>query len=360
MDIRSQEFQRLFEFSHDAVAITDKEGNILDVNKAFLITYGYTKEEIIGKNPRILKSHHSTREFYSEMWRQILDSKIGFWQGEIINLTKDKREIPVHLSINAIRGDDGEIKNFLGIAFDLTRRKKLEEIRKKYIDFIVHDLRGPLTLVMANAEFLKINLREVVADKLKKRLELISVNARRLDCMVKDMLDFSRFEEGIGLTPRKEKVDWRKIVEESILPFEGLPKEFFINGKPYPCEIGEVELNADGEMLRRIIYNLLSNAFKHSISKVELRYTIEGNHLLIDVTDDGEGIDAEDARHIFDTFVQTDRGVRMGGVGLGLSIVKSFVEAHGGFIDVETASGSGTRFYVRLPVVSRTLQESNI
>ncbi|HXI10805.1 MAG TPA: PAS domain-containing protein, partial [Thermodesulfobacteriota bacterium] len=134
----TEEFQRVFRFSNDAVAVTDKEGSIMDVNHAFLDLYGYTREEVIGQNPRILKSGHSTKEMYEAMWKDILDPEKNFWKGELINKRKDETEVPVLLSINAIKGPDGEIKSFLGIAFDMSEKKESERTNKMYIDHIVH------------------------------------------------------------------------------------------------------------------------------------------------------------------------------------------------------------------------------
>ncbi|MCR4288107.1 MAG: PAS domain-containing protein, partial [Deltaproteobacteria bacterium] len=99
----TNEFQKLFRFSNDAVVVTDRDGNIMDVNQAFLDIYGYNKDEVLGKNPRLLKSGYFTKEQYELMWADILDPKKGYWKGEIINKRKDGSEVPALLSINAIK-----------------------------------------------------------------------------------------------------------------------------------------------------------------------------------------------------------------------------------------------------------------
>lgn len=92
----SQEFQRIFRCSNDAVCVTDRSGRIMDVNQAFLKLYGYEKDDVLGKNPRIIKSEHTTKEQYESMWADILNEAKGFWQGQIIN---KKRTGPRCLSL---------------------------------------------------------------------------------------------------------------------------------------------------------------------------------------------------------------------------------------------------------------------
>ncbi|HEY4706001.1 MAG TPA: PAS domain-containing protein [Thermodesulfobacteriota bacterium] len=78
----TDEFRRIFKFSNDAVAITDRDGSIIDVNPAFIETYGYQRHEVLGRNPRVLKSLHSTAALYEKMWNDILDPSTGYWRGE--------------------------------------------------------------------------------------------------------------------------------------------------------------------------------------------------------------------------------------------------------------------------------------
>ncbi len=190
--ILTNEFQKLFRFSNDAVAVTDRDGSIIDVNQAFLDIYGYQKEEVIGKNPRLLKSGHFTKEQYERMWADILDPDKGCWKGEIINKRKDGSEVPALLSINAIKDPKGGIRNFLGIAFDMTRQKELDKLNKVYVDYIVHDIRGPLTSIMANSELLLMQLDPQAMEKDRKRLDAIIVSAQRIDNLTHDMLNFIR------------------------------------------------------------------------------------------------------------------------------------------------------------------------
>ncbi|WKZ33429.1 MAG: PAS domain-containing sensor histidine kinase [Thermodesulfobacteriota bacterium] len=342
----TEEFRRIFKFSNDGVAITDRDGSIIDVNPAFLDTYGYQRHEVLGKNPRILKSHHSTVGLYETMWNDILDPSKGFWRGEIINIARDGTEVPVLLSINAIKDEQGEIRNFLGIAFNMAREKKLEKLRKMYIDHIVHDIRGPLTSISINSELLLMG--QELSEKSRKKLNVILSSAQKIESMTSDILEFSRAENG-KLALRKGAVKLPDIVRDAALPFEGSGKKLFAGGAPMSDGSLDFEVYADEDKLRRVIYNLLSNAFKHASEIVDLSAEAGPDGLKFTVWNDGKGIPQEEAERIFDAFYQTAEGVKTGGAGLGLSIVKSFVEAHGGRVWVEAGKERGVTFGFTIP-----------
>jgi len=348
--ILSEEFQRVFRFSNDAVAVTDRDGNIIDVNQSFLEAYGYTKAEVLGKNPRMLKSEHSTPELYERMWSEILDPKKGWWRGEIINLAKGGREVPVRLSINAIKDPDGRIKNFLGVAFDMTREKEFDRINKMYIDYIIHDMRSPLMTIMTNAELLLMQSDERIPAKMQKKFKVILSCSEKLNHMTSDILDYSRAQSG-SLILRKEKTSLLKIMRDAIMPFEHMGKKLFLNGFSYEeAVLEDAQAVVDADKLQRVIYNLLSNAFKNASTEVRLFVDFTPEEVRFVVTDDGKGISNREAARIFEVFYQTDEGVKSGGAGIGLNIVKSFVEAHGGTVWVEPGHGHGATFGFTLPL----------
>ncbi len=348
----SNEFQRMFRFSNDAVAVTDTRGNILDVNQAFLDTYGYSRMELLGANPRILKSHHSSRELYVRMWADILDPAIGYWRGEIINLRKDKTEVPALLSISAIKDESGEIVNFLGVALDMTAEKDLERLRKMYIDYIIHDMRGPLTTIMLNSDLLQMQIEALIPEKAKKKLDVIRHSSQRLSHMTSDILDYSRLQSGAHVSLDRKRLPFGRVFKDAAMPFEAVGKRFIVNGVDYADYVfDDAEVFVDPEKLNRVIYNLLGNAFKYASSAVAVWFSVNDEGLTMTVEDDGKGIDRKDAERIFEAFYQGQDGIRSGSAGLGLSIVKSFVEAHGGRVWSEPGLGKGARFSLHIPDV---------
>jgi diguanylate cyclase (GGDEF)-like protein/PAS domain S-box-containing protein len=115
----------VFDSSSDGITITDIQGRILQVNPAFVEVTGYTREEILGKNPRILRSGRQTRSFYEKMWRSINDT--GQWQGEIWNRRKNGIEYPEWLTITAVKDDEGMVTNYVGTFRDITLSKAAED-----------------------------------------------------------------------------------------------------------------------------------------------------------------------------------------------------------------------------------------
>jgi len=344
------EFQRIFKYSNDAVTITDADGSIIDVNPAFLETYGYKKEEVLGRNPRFLKSEHSTPEMYERMWSDLLDPEKGFWQGELINLTRDGREVPMLLSINAIKDSSGRIRNFLGIAFNMTGQKELARLNSLYVDYVLHDIKGPLMTVALNAEHLLGELRGRVPEKTIKRVKSILDSVRSVENMALDMLEFSRMRTGaVQLDLRK--VSLEDVLVPAVLPFVSQSKRILVNGRPFTGSAVEgITLEVDPHKTTRIIFNLVSNAVKHASSEVRIWYRLHNGWFELSVSDDGAGISSEEAARIFDAFYQTEEGIKTGGAGLGLSIVKAFVEAHGGSVWVRP--GKGATFGFTMPVAS--------
>lgn len=340
--ILTEEFQRFFRFSNDGVAVTDRYGFIIDVNQAWLDTYGYERQDVLGRNPRILKSPHSTRGLYEKMWKDILDPGKGFWRGEIINLRKNGTEVPVLLSVNAIKDKDNEIRHFLGIAMNMTRQKELEKLNKMYIDYIIHDIRGPLTSIMANTELLQLQLEGKITEKGIKKLDTILNSAQKINNMTADMLDYSRAGSGV-LTVKKDMSSFAKILKEAVTPFISSEKKLSVNGAPYDeGKVTDRLIDVDHDKIQRVVYNLLSNAFKHAKTSVNLDYEFVADGLKVTVSDDGKGISRENAERIFDAFYQAPDGIKSGGAGLGLSIVKNFTEAHNGRVWVEPSSRPGS------------------
>ena len=175
-------FYKSFLSSNDMMIITDKEGTIIDVNPSFERIYGYSKEEVLGKNPRILKSTHSTPELYKNMWENLLEK--GYWSGELINVDKLGNEHPVLLSISALRNEK-EITHFVGIAVDITEKKSAEERIKELSlfpetnpDIVMKlDRTGNILYMNPAAETLidnlKISVKELLPDNLEDKIRTV-------------------------------------------------------------------------------------------------------------------------------------------------------------------------------------------
>lgn len=144
----------VFESSTEAIMITDIKGDLLSVNNAFVQITGYRADEVIGKNPSMLSSGLQDRNFYQKMWASILQN--GLWQGELINRRKDGRSYDVNLSISASRDSNGSLQHYIGIASDITSRKKAEERLKLSASVFSHANEGIL-ITDADGNILDVN-----------------------------------------------------------------------------------------------------------------------------------------------------------------------------------------------------------
>lgn len=165
----------VFENSPEAILITDPDGRILRVNRAFAEITGYSPEEVVGRNPRLLGSGRHGPEFYAAMWRSI--ERTGAWRGEIWNRRRSGEVYPEWLSITAVKDKDGHVTQYVGTFSDLTERKRIEEERSR---LALHD---PLT-GLVNRPFLEENLRLAIVHAL---------DAERTVALV--LLDLDRFDK---------------------------------------------------------------------------------------------------------------------------------------------------------------------
>ncbi len=222
--------------------------------------------------------------------------------------------------------------------------RQIEQERRKLGQLIVHDLRGPISAVMANAELIKRRATGEIAEMIGDVL----VAAEHLDRTAHDMLDLSRAEEA-ALTPECETFALGQLVSEATTAIRGLARW---SGTTFEVDVVDAQVFADREMFRRLLQNLVHSAVKHAPAntpvRIEARRDAEG--LLLRVNDRGPGVPAEDVDRIFDRFVKAQKDSRRTrGFGLGLAFCRLAAEAHGGRIWIEQEAGSGVSFCVRIP-----------
>jgi two-component system OmpR family sensor kinase len=239
--------------------------------------------------------------------------------------------------------------------------REAEASMRRFIGDASHELRTPLTSVRGYADLYKSGATED-ADMV---IDRISSEAGRMSLLVEDLLTLVRMDEGRPM--RREPVDLLDLgfaaVENARAGFPGRAVSLVNETRSIPVTIG------DSDRLHQVIGNLMTNALRHGGegASVILKLTqsdpgVQPATVGVDVIDDGAGIPAEDVPHLFERFYRADvsRSRASGGSGLGLSIVKSLVEAHGGTINVESELGEGTTFHVSLPAAAEMLDESEI
>ncbi|MDE2490665.1 MAG: PAS domain S-box protein [Elusimicrobia bacterium] len=340
-----------FRRSNDVMFYCDRDGTILDVNEAFCRHYGWTREEAIGQNPRLLRSRYTTPDVYREMWSQILDPRVGYWRGELVNRAKDGREIPVILTITAVRDEVGAIVGYVSNAMDVGELRRLQERVAQsealaqlgqMAAVVAHEIRNPLgSIVMAARQ---IEAGELAPEDRELVLKILRDESRRLNETLTNFLSYAR-----PRPLRLERTDLNALVSDvaRIVSGDGaagLRLELALDAALAPFRF-------DADQIRQVAWNIALNAAQAVEGRGAVRVAtgLRDGFAFLRVEDDGPGIPASIRDDLFQPFKTT----KSHGTGLGLAIADRIVRAHGGRIELDGARGQGTAFTVLLPTAQR-------
>lgn len=340
---------RAISSTSEGICITDPhqpDNPIVYVNAGFERLTGYTREEVLGKNCRILKSPHTDPEMHKKLRKAIQDRTECIV--ELLNRRKDGSLFWNRLSLTPVRDSIGRVTHFIGVIFDITERKETERIKDELVSTVSHELRTPLTSLQGFAELML--QRTFSLEKQRNFLEVIHRESLRLSELINDFLDLQRIEAGrqtyhfdsVALAPflRKAMDVFRLETGKHTLRFD----------VPITLPL----LRMDEARIQQVITNLLSNAIKFSPKggEIQVGASIEGDAVKVWVADQGVGIPSGALPNLFRKFFRVDnRDTRsIGGTGLGLALVREIVKAHGGRIWVESAIGVGSTFFFTLPI----------
>ena len=352
---------RAIEQNPASVVITDVSGNIEYVNRKFTELTGYTFEEVRGKNPRFLKSGETSPEEYRNLWQTITAGKE--WRGELHNKKKNGDMYWEFATISPIVNSDGNITNFLAEKEDITEKKILEAqlFRSQRLESIgtlaggiAHDLNNILAPILLSIEILK---KRHTNDTDRKTIDILETSTLRGRDIIKQILTFARGAEGkAGLLQPKH------ILKE----VENIVKETFPRIISIQCNIQKdtFPIIADATQVHQVLMNLCVNARDAMPGGGTLTLEVEnfsvdenytkmrpdakpGQYVALGVSDTGVGIPPSILEKIFDPFFTTKEIGK--GTGLGLSTVQAIVKNHGGFINVYSEPGRGTRFITYFP-----------
>lgn len=362
-----QNLRTAVEQTENTIVITDAEGRIEYVNPAFEISTGYSREEAMHQNPRILSSGEQGAAFYRALWGTITAGQT--WRGEFHNRRKDGALYWESATISPVQRHDGKILHFIAIKENITARKALESnlrdaldraesanrAKSEFLAVMSHELRTPLNGILGFAELLS----ESRLDSEQKEFSQVIVSCgNHLLGIVNDILDFSSIEKG-SMRIEAAPVRVAEVVEDSLRACE---KSAADKGLDLRCEMAPNAakmVQGDARRIRQILINLLGNAVKFtSQGKVILRTEPacqEGDRFLnFTIEDTGPGIPREAIALLFQPFSQADSTLNrpFEGTGLGLAISKRLAEAMGGEIRLVSTPGVGSRFTLRLPVAA--------
>ncbi len=347
----------IVESSDDAIVSKNLNGYITSWNAAAERMFGYPSAEIVGQHiTTIIPLERRAEE--DHVINEIRHGRrVGHF--ETVRCRKDGSLIDVSLTVSPIYASDGHIIGASKIARDISEQKRLRQAvadasraKDEFLAMLSHELRTPLNTVLGYSHMLQSGTLERPA--LDKALEAIIRNGDALTRLVNDVLDASRIVTGkMRLNPRV--CDLAAVVQEAV---ETIQPAIMAKSQHLQVELGDgLIVTGDPDRLQQVLWNLLSNAAKFTPvdGTITVRAEAVGDRLVLEVADTGSGIPAEALPHVFERFWQADathtRG--HGGLGLGLSLVRHFIELHGGRVTAHSdGPGKGARFEIELPRIA--------
>ena len=353
------------EQSAESILITDVRGEILYANPAFERVSGYSRSEVLGKNPRILKSDKHDAEFYRAMWNTLTRGEV--WQGHIFNKRKDGSIYEESATITPVRDADKRIVNFVAVKRDVTHERQLEsQLRQaqkmeaigQLAGGVAHDFNNLLLVMRGNAELLMMDA-DGLPEPFTEGLKQITSAAERAASLTRQLLAFSR---------KQVMQDQPLVLNEVIANLTKMLKRIIGEHIDLQCHYGAglPHVLADPGMVEQVLVNLVINARDAMPEGGQLHVATEqididesysrvnpesraGRFVCLSVRDNGSGIAPENLPRIFEPFFTTKQAGK--GTGLGLATVYGIVKQHRGWIEVFSEAGAGSTFKVFFPAV---------
>jgi len=270
---------------------------------------------------------------------------------EDVTIHKDGVEHFLQAKSNDLQDEHGQKIGILVVLNDITRLKRLEQVRRDFVANVSHELKTPITSIKGFVETL---LEGAIKkpEEAKRFLDIIARQTGRMDAIIDDLLALSRIEQQVEKTEIElENGGIKGMLEAAIELCRNNAQAKQIEIKLRCAD--DIAANINMPLLEQAVVNLLDNAIKYSpsSSKIEVTVTQGDEQISITVTDFGCGIDKESLPRLFERFFRVDkaRSRKLGGTGLGLAIVKHIVQAHNGLVAVESSPGKGSIFTIKLP-----------
>ncbi len=338
-------FTNLFHDTVDPIILTNPSGRIVEANNQAFAFWGYDREKMLTM--RISALH--PKKIKLPRVQNFEANKVRVFVSEAI--TQDGIAIPVEVYVKRTLDNNNELLQW--IYHDISKQVELEEMRNDMTAMLYHDLQSPLGNVISSLELLAMEINPVDDTPVFAMLDIAKRSSRRLQTLIRSLLDISRLEAGKPIGEQK-MISVSKLVEEvkeiERPNFEQRNVDLIIDldeNAPY--------VYIEEDMIRRVFINLLTNALKYSQSNKSITITAtayrnQENMVLLAVSDQGQGIPPKYRQIVFEKFERIKRGDSDSkGLGLGLAFCRLAVEAHNGRIWVDDAPGGGARFNFTLP-----------
>ena len=346
-----ERIEKIIQSMADALIAVDREARIVAFNAEAEVMVGRDVADVMGSPiaevMRVVDSQGETVHL------PIYDLGEGSIGGVFLERSR-RSPIPIAVTSAVLRGEDGEVAGGVAVLRDMTQAREVERMKSDFLSNISHELRTPLTPIKGYAEILA--KKDVTSDKQRVFASGILDSTVRLERIVGLLVDFAALEAG-RLAPKARLVDMAAVLQK-------LSAEWS-DRAPRHQIVAEIEpkldkVMGDERLLRRSIEEVIDNTVKFSPDGGEILLVARNQHvngasgsdkIEVSITDQGIGIDPDDAARVFSDFQQVDASVTRtyGGLGLGLAFVRRIVEAHDGTVEVDPDLTTGTRLIVRIP-----------
>ncbi|HSW58664.1 MAG TPA: ATP-binding protein [Dehalococcoidales bacterium] len=351
----------ILENSPDGIMSIDTQCRILGLNSAMEKMTGYSRHEITGREcsdvlhfrdfeGRAWCSQHCPMHQNDADQRHIIEL-----QGKI--RTKNARDLEVSIKYSLVLNQAGEPINAIATIRDISQLRQLENLRETFLSMLGHELQTPLAIIKGYASALTEG--KWSEEVLKTSLNVIEEESDNLSRMVNRLLLASRVSRG-GSPLNLELIDFPGLVEKVVRRRKVLTNQHVFQIQMQP-DLPAVQ--ADSQLIEEVLANLVDNAIKYSPQggKITITGQRDNQKVKITVEDEGIGISEEGLKHLFERFYRVSQGpgYNIKGLGLGLYISKTIVEAHGGTIEASSQAGRGSRFTFSLPVPTTAGEAEN-
>ena len=394
--------QGIIDAAIDGIITIDDRGNIESINHAAATQFGYTDNEVIGNNVKMLmpEPYHAEHDGYIHRYNTTKKPRIIGIGREVVGKTKEGKHFPFRLAVSEVILNDRVI--FTGIIHDLSdikkaegeltalnekleakviqrtndledavnklllanntledreeelnsalvKEKELNELKSRFVSMASHEFRTPLSTILSSAQLISRYTDESHNEKREKHINRIKSAVGNLTGILNDFLSLSKIEEGL-ITVENEEVEVDALCNLVMDEVKGLLKKNQVID--HQTDTKDLVINSDRRILKNVFFNLLSNAIKYS-NEGDIIYckviTSNKENIEINIIDQGIGIPEEDQKYMFERFFRANNVENIQGTGLGLNIVKRYVELLGGEISFTSKLSQGTTFKVIIP-----------
>jgi len=341
----SRRLVRAVESTDEAVLITDRQRRIVFANQAFLHLFGYTRNELVGRDALALGGA-ATNEWLQEVQQRVLEKR---WRGEAVARRRDGSTFPVALNTSLIRGEDSSIQGAVVIIDDISAQKKMQgQLHRadrlaaagELAAGVAHEVNNALSGILGQAESAR-HASDV--ESLQLAMARVETQGRRIAEIVQGLLGFARPQP-----PQRDPVDLGVLIRDTLAL---MAHDLGRNGvRTELCCAGDLPpVLADAKQIQQVLVNLFTNSMQAMEPRggvLIVSMQADGSAVFVEVQDHGTGIPPEVLPRIFDPFFST----KAEGTGLGLSVSYAIAQAHGGDLTVRSTPSEGTSFTLRLPV----------